>query len=247
MVLARCRERKEAVRKGHVSSDFIKKKLQQRKRTGRNDRTLLQLGQQGGGQHYIDQNTSRRIVSKLKEQYKQYHQPTLDVGQISDSYSVSVTDDSVENPFIISSGLVGIIKRRTEGCSSREQKARAIYDWIEQNIQYGKSRSGYSNSEEVLERGKGICGEMVFVYVTMARSVGLESAFVEVDVDYKGKRVAHACGIVETERGNILVDPAYHMYDVHHRDYKVLSDLDVLVRFNQWRGRDMQRKIFGIF
>ncbi|MBT5023141.1 transglutaminase domain-containing protein [Candidatus Woesearchaeota archaeon] len=186
----------------------------------------------------ITNKSSRRIIDALKEQYKQYNQAILDVGEIRDEYQLLVNDESVRNPFIVSSGLVDIIRNETKNLNSNEKKARRIYDWIEKNIEYGKGLKKYSNSEEVINQRRGVCGEMAFVYVTMARCIGLKSSYVSVRRDYSGKKVHHACAVVRTERGNIFVDPAYHTYDVKHKDYEVLNDVEVLERFNQWRGRE---------
>lgn len=183
----------------------------------------------------IRPENSKRIIDRIKEEYKKHHQPILDVSQIKEDYQLTLTDRSIQNPFIISTGLVSIIKKCTNDCQTKEQKARAIYDWIEQNIEYGEGNHNYSNSEEVIEEGRGICGEMSFVYITMARSIGLESALVEVDRDRKGKKVAHACAVVNVGNREIFVDPAYHCFDIQHEEYKILTDMDVLERFNQWR------------
>ena len=137
------------------------------------------------------------------------------------------------------SELVRIIRAATKDLTSKEAKARIIYDWIEQNIEYGKidGRAGYIDSKEVLSYRRGICAEMAFLYIAMARSVGLKSNFVSVDRDYKGKRVSHACAVVETERGLVFVDPAYHTYDVKHKKYQIWRDMDIINMFRRMNGR----------
>ena len=184
----------------------------------------------------VDHKKIQSVINHLREEGEKYYQPVLDVSQIQNGYYLALNDKSVQNPFVVSSGLVGIIRDCTREHQNQEKKARVIYDWIEQNIKYGKGRYGYSNSKEVLEQKLGVCGEMAFLYITMVRSVGLDAAFVEVDRDGDGKKVSHACAIVDVGDREILVDPAYHQFDVHHRDWKVLTDLEVLERFNQWRN-----------
>jgi hypothetical protein len=182
-------------------------------------------------------DVSRSIIYRLKEDYKRQNEPVLDVSKIDNGYRVLVNDESIQNPFIISSGLVKTIRRYTKNCNSQEETARAIFDWMQQNIQYGdsKRKNGYKNSEEVINQGQGVCGEMAFLYITMARCCGLKSAYVSVEEDSRGKKVHHACAVVDVGYRDLFVDPAYHSYDVNHQKFKVLTDAEVLVRFNQWR------------
>ncbi len=188
---------------------------------------------------------SNSIIYKLKNDYKRQDEPVLDVSDIEESYNVLVNDESIQNPFIVSSGLVKVIRKHTKNYQGAEAKARAIYDWIERNIEYGTSRrkNGYKNSKETLNDREGICGEMAFVYITMARCCNLKSAYVSVDIDCEGKKVDHACAVVDVGYRDILVDPAYHTFDIGHRRYGILTDRQVLERFNQWR----RGSFFGIF
>lgn len=183
---------------------------------------------------------SKSLTNQLNEQYKRKNAPVLDVNHIREEYNILVNDESIENPFIITSGLVKIIRKRVENCRSKQEKARAIFDWIQENIEYGtsKRRNGYKNSKEVINDHEGVCGEMAFLYTTMARCCDLRSAYVSVRVDNRGEKVHHACSIVDVGDSNpieILVDPAYHTYDIHHRKFKVLSDAEILAKYNSWR------------
>lgn len=187
--------------------------------------------------HLLNDNFARSIIYKLKQEYDNKYSPIINVSEISDDYNIIVNDESILNPFIISPGLVRIIRKHTDKYSRAVDKARAIYDWMETNIQYGKNnrKKGYKNTKEVLNDREGICGEMAFVYITMARVCGLKSAYVSVTVDCFGDKIHHACANVSIKQGDILVDPAYHTFDIHHLEYIVLSDYEVLERFNQWR------------
>ncbi|MDO8480409.1 MAG: transglutaminase domain-containing protein [Nanoarchaeota archaeon] len=160
---------------------------------------------------------------------------------LPDDYAIFVNDDTVVNPFAISNGLLRIIARETRGCATRESKARRIFDWMQQNIDYDeafqqdKSFREYATSLETLRRGKGVCGEQAFLYIAMARSVGLESGYVRVTRDYEDEKVHHGCASVNIERGSILVDPAYHQFDINHYEYTFLNDSQTIKRFQKWR------------
>ena len=217
--------------------------------------SLALLAAAAYGGHYLYKNDyfskiknyffqSNTLESKIKEPNytnKQEPEKLIDfrkLGQVKGKYKFLVSDSSIENPFIISSELVEIIKDHTKNCRNDEEKAKAIYDWIEENIDYGdkKRTNGYKNSEEVLEQREGVCGEMAYVYVTMARCCGLKSNYVSVKYDFKGDRVAHACAAVEINGSYVLVDPAYHKFDVQHKEVEILTDKEVLEKFQLWRA-----------
>ena len=172
----------------------------------------------------------RDLIAAYK---KKFGLNSLDGLQFSRDYNVIITDATIENPFLINGEIAGIVRRITENTISSDEKARAIYNWIVHNIDYGKpqQRKGYISSDEVVKNRLGICAEMAFLYTAMARSVGLNSNFVSVDVDCYGKRVNHACSNIGIERGLILVDPAYQAYDVKHRSFKIWSDNELMRHF----------------
>jgi transglutaminase-like putative cysteine protease len=178
------------------------------------------------------------VITQVKERYRgQKNETLLDFKQIRDEYQVALNDTSIPNPFVISTELVRIIRSYTRDLSGEEPKARAIFDWIEENIDYGDSKKthNYRNTQEVLKHREGVCGEMAFLYVTMARSLNLRSSYVSVSRDCFGKEVHHACAAVDIGIKDILADPAYHQFNIRHKEFQVLSDLQVLERFAQWR------------
>jgi len=182
-------------------------------------------------QHYI--------ITNLKARFKRViDDPTIDLTVMHDDYNIYLSDGTIGNPFVISRELMGIIRAHTRPFSTQERKARAVFDWIEQNIEYGASRrnGGYADTSEVLKNRQGICGEMAFLYITMARSVSLRSAYVSVKKDCFGKEVQHGCAIVDIGERDVLADPAYHAFDVAHKEFQVLSDREVIARYSQWRG-----------
>lgn len=177
------------------------------------------------------------VITQIKRRYEEESSPILDIGKIKDNYQVFLNDNTIVNPFIISKELVRIIKRLTKYMSDDEQKAMAIFDWMEANIEYGGSKRlyGYSNTAEVLENKQGVCGEMALLYITMARSVSLRSSYVSVKRDYTGEKVNHACAIVDVGHREIFVDPAYHTFDIDHKEVSILTDTQVIEKFNEWR------------
>jgi hypothetical protein len=109
-------------------------------------------------------------------------------------------------------------------------KARIIYDWIVNNIEYDLDRkksvdNGIDCSphppEKVIELRKGICSDMALLYVKMAKEMGLCAHYVHVDVDCKGNEVNHACAAIKTKAGHVLIDPAYRAFDAKHQRYRI--------------------------
>jgi len=182
--------------------------------------------------------TANIIITQLrkKDQEISDNLETINVSDINDDYQLMVSDNTVDNPFVINSRLVTIIKKHILDGATQEQKARIIYNWIEGNIDYKDLRKywGYQNSNEVIQNMAGICGEMTFLYVAMARLVNLKSNYASVNKDCFGKKVNHGCAQVDIGR-KILVDPAYHIYDAKHKQFEILADIEVIERFEQWR------------
>lgn len=152
----------------------------------------------------------------------------FDSGKFEFGKDAYVITDDKDHPFQVNSVISETAKKITKGKISDEQKALAIYEWIEKSIQYGNRKLDpkyrYRTAPEVFHTKEGVCGEMAILYVVMARSVGLKSNFVQVDVDMKGDKVNHACASVSVDGIKKLADPAYHQYDVKHRKYEVISD-----------------------
>ena len=155
-------------------------------------------------------------------------------------YGVSLMDQSVLNPFVFDTRMYDEISDYIAPNMDEREISIAIFDWIQDNIKYhtgGRPDQGigYKNAIEVFEDRTGNCGEMAFFYVSMARSKGLESNFVTVDVDNSGESVAHASAGVYLDGELILVDPAYNTYDIQHQEFEVHNDAEVMFNFYHWR------------
>jgi transglutaminase-like putative cysteine protease len=153
-------------------------------------------------------------------------------------YTVYLNDSSVLNPFGIDAELLRTIRDETKGYYNTSDKARRLFDWFEKDIQYGKNgKHGCITGLELFRQRKGVCSEMAYLYVTMARGVGIESSFVSVDRDYAGKKVNHACAGVRLDRKYALVDPAYHAFDIKHRKWELWNDARAIQYLEYWRNK----------
>jgi transglutaminase-like putative cysteine protease len=188
----------------------------------------------------INQEDDKDYNSKYSGQYQKIDDDSSGYDSIDSKvlpqnkdYKLVINDDSIKNPFVLSDDMIKIAKSQTSGKASEYDKAKAIFDWIENNIPYdldkkdaieNNTNHGYNDSLETFNKGSGVCGEQAYLYVSMARSIGLPSNFVSVNRDFEGKEVYHACAAVRVNDKTILADPAYHIFDINHQDYSILTD-----------------------
>lgn len=153
-------------------------------------------------------------------------------------YVITITERDVEVPYQLTSEMFERAEATTIDCKTDEEKAKVLFDWLESEIEYGSSKRGlvgYRNSKEVFERKEGVCGEMAYTYITIARSLGLKAGYVSVAVDAYGSRVHHGCAYVSLNGCDVLVDIAYHTFDISHQEYSKLSDREAIRQFKSWR------------
>ncbi|MFC5530110.1 transglutaminase domain-containing protein [Cohnella yongneupensis] len=108
--------------------------------------------------------------------------------------------------------IVATAESTTQGLTTDEQKARALYDWVGSAIAYD-----YDKANDYIERGewreqdpeatfatrKGVCIDYARLYAAMARSVGLDARVVTgLGYDGRGGYGAHAWNeVFESETG----------------------------------------------
>lgn len=181
-------------------------------------------------------NIEDRILSSLREKVRQEYSPVMDISPLEGKYVLTICDSSVKNPFTIDRNSLTVVRKYIGNHHNEQTKARRIFDWVEGNIAYGfpKGKIKYRNSSEVLSQSQGLCGEMAYVYVVLARCCGLVSNFVHVHTDHNKKKVNHACAAVWIPN-QVLVDPAYHAFDAKHTEYTVMNDHDAIDLFRKIR------------
>lgn len=72
------------------------------------------------------------------------------------------------------------------------------------------------------------CHIWAVFYTAMARSIGLRAYYTEVERDFEGAIVFHACALVEVEGGAVLVDLPYSWFGINHQVFSPQSDINVL-------------------
>jgi len=101
------------------------------------------------------------------------------------------------------------------------------------------------------------CDELSYLYVALARAVGLAAYYVDVQQDEHGKVVPHACAAVfldgQKVRGQarsgaegrppaVLVDLTYRRFGAAHQRFRILDDLQTLALHLALRGTDPHRQ-----
>ncbi len=77
----------------------------------------------------------------------------------------------------INDQVATIARSVTRGCSTDEQKARALHDWVVKNTAYDESYT-YYGIEGILFHGTGVCNSYTLTYQQLLSSVGITSKIV---------------------------------------------------------------------
>ena len=189
----------------------------------------------------------KTLYLPVEEYKKSFGEPTENFnflresfgGLREDSYIVVVTEKKMNIPFKISPSIINKTAAIIKNTNSQAEKARQIFDYITNTIQYGEAKrgsSGYRDAIEVFFQQEGVCGEMAILFVSMARIAGLIANYVSVRKDYTGKEVFHACAAVFLKEKNLLVDLSYSSFDINHIEYKILTDQEFIEVFRGWDG-----------
>ncbi len=192
--------------------------------------------------NYEEMSENKELIERSLNEIRRRTNPATPYSfegiSMDDAYNMVVVERDMNIPFNISNIAMAVAQEMNRSNMTDEQKAKKIFQWINVHVSYGKKMrggAGYRNSEEVAKTKEGVCGEMAYLYVTMARLAKLEANYVFVSRDNKGKKVRHACAGVRIGGELILADPAYHTYDIHHQEYRVLDDETARSRFVRMR------------
>tara|TARA_Y100000310_G_scaffold285479_1_gene308955 strand:- start:1254 stop:1919 length:666 start_codon:yes stop_codon:yes gene_type:complete len=190
----------------------------------------------------LREKSQRKIATDGEEEYSSAKYFDV-LGSINRSeYDVAIIDKGMASgrmkmPFVFTEEIADIVEDICSPKFSDGKNAKNIYHWMCENLKFGFRYLGeteYRNSSEVLDTGEGVCGETAALYNVMARSVGINSSFVRVDVDYRGRHVNHACSMIDMkgEHGpTTLVDVTYNEYDVNHKEITPWDDAEAFKYF----------------
>lgn len=107
-----------------------------------------------------------------------------------------------------------------EGCETDYEKAKAIYDWMSENIVYDNTYSIY-NAYDCWEKRTGVCQAFSELYANLAKGCDLSVGVVHGvcrNSDVSDGKAGHAWNKVKTEKGWILLDVTWGSCYGHHND-----------------------------
>ncbi len=156
-------------------------------------------------------------------------------------YSFCCLDESFNVPISLDINFINSIKHNFIH-PNKKTVSKKIFDWVHNEIIYGDSKRsqiyrhkvGYRTAFETVYTKEGVCGEMSYLYVAIARCMGIKSNYVHVTNDINNKKVNHACAVIWVPEIK-FVDVAYHKYDINHKKYQILTDFEMIQHFNSWR------------
>lgn len=120
--------------------------------------------------------------------------------------------------------------RVTLDCRTQSAKATALYEALVQRPNTNLPASSHVlTARETFEHWNDTamafrCQELSYIYVAMARSLGLEASVAEVEQDAYGIATLHSCAAVLVGDRQILVDPIYRQFDIKHKKFTILDD-----------------------
>lgn len=141
---------------------------------------------------------------------------------IIDEWNIKAKIDSKNAIYTISNKIVNfedstaVIEKAealTKGLKSDEDKAKAVYDYIINNVKYDLKKqksiaSGYlPNIEEIMNSGSGICYDFAAIYAGMLRSVGISTKLIM--GTSKNVKGYHAWNEVLVNGKWVIVDTSY--------------------------------------
>jgi len=189
----------------------------------------------------IDENYKNLVINLANESFDIFLNDkegfSKSVKNPNTKFTFVITDDK-DYPFQINDSIISIVERIVLGKDTAYEKVKAIFEWFNDNVEYGDSKrrnNGYRNSSEVFIDKQGVCGELGVLFVVMARYCNIKANYVSVTVDNEGKKVYHACVNVTIGAENILIDPAYKEFGIMHKEYIIKNDETAIIHLKQWR------------
>lgn len=135
-----------------------------------------------------------------------------------------------ENPFDETPEMAQWAHRIVGTNADEMTKAKLLFEAMTRRIagnQWREQRTAEQTFNEWTNaQAKFSCEDYTFLYVCLARDVGLKAFFVDVTKDDSGDPVAHACPGVFIGGKAVLVDPITDWFGAPHQEYAFEDDLE---------------------
>ena len=138
----------------------------------------------------------------------------------------------IVNPLACSPEMQHWAAEAVRGATNDIEKASNLFCELGRQSVVGEQRNcrtaGESFRDWKASSREMTCQDYTFLYVALARSVGIQAFYCLVFRDYRGSCASHCCAAVFIDGKALLVDPAFQWFGVPHRDYRCLDDLQVI-------------------
>ncbi|MGA2175354.1 MAG: tetratricopeptide repeat protein [Verrucomicrobiota bacterium] len=138
----------------------------------------------------------------------------------------------VINPLLGSPEIDHWALQLTTEATNDEAKAEILFEALAHRARKSNARTegamrtareafaAWNSPEEPL-----YCMDYAFLYVVMARAVGIKAYDVYVEKEADGQEAPHACAAIILKNKSLLVDPGWLWFGVPHKKFIVLNDL----------------------
>ena len=138
----------------------------------------------------------------------------------------------VTNPLASSPEMKKWAQQLAGDARDEREKAKRLFDGLTRHIDLsigtGRRSAAQTFKDWPDPKAVFICEEYTFLYVALAREIGLRAYFVLVTKDPDDNFVSHACASVFIDGKALLIDPTYHWFGIPHHEYKIEDDLQVV-------------------
>lgn len=153
----------------------------------------------------------------------------------------------VRAPFESSPEMQAFARHLVANATNDLMRAESLFDWMMRCIPAGTNNSEQTAMEAFRtccgDTGRLSCQDYTFLFVALARSVGLDAYYVVVNRDCYGKAVPHTCGGIFLKNKALLVDPTYLWFGAPHKDYQFEDDLRAQALF---MAQSRDQKVQGL-
>jgi len=130
-------------------------------------------------------------------------------------------------------------------------KAQRLFNGLTRQIRLRREildpEDSYHTAEDAFKRWSDpkaflSCQDYAFLYVSLARQLGLKANFVLINKDCWGAHTCHACAGVFINEKALLADPAYLWFGAPHKEYQFLDDVQTLALHLSQQSAIRERK-----
>jgi tetratricopeptide (TPR) repeat protein len=140
----------------------------------------------------------------------------------------------ITNPLVSTPEMNRWARELSAGASNDLQRAQVLFDALIIHVDQLDSRTRTAQEVFSTWNTPGIslhCRDYAYLYVAMARAIGLKAYYVEVQEACDGQRAFHSCAAVFIGTKALLVDPAYFWFGAPHKHFRILNDLETTAEY----------------